>query len=173
MIRSGVIDAHRRVKPASYFRVMVEDIVFPHQGTLEKYIGDALLAIWGAPYRSRDDAERAVCAAVEMQRAVAGFNADWTGAGHEPIAIHIGLNTGPAAAGNIGSERMLQYAAIGDTTNMASRICGAAAAGEILISERTAQALPDGRFPLEALAPAHVKGKDEPLRLYRLHWQAV
>jgi adenylate cyclase len=156
-----------------YFRVMVEDIVFPHQGTLEKYIGDALLAIWGAPYRSPDDAERAVGAAVAMQRAVADFNADWTAAGNAPIAIHIGLNTGPAAAGNIGSERMLQYAAIGDTTNIASRICGVAAAGEILISERTAQALPDGRFPLEPLAPVHVKGKDEPLRLYRLPWQLV
>ena len=156
-----------------YFQVMVEDIVFPYQGTLEKYIGDALLAIWGAPYCGPDDAERAVGAAIEMQRAVAGFNADWTAAGNAPIAIHIGLNTGPAAAGNIGSERMLQYAAIGDTTNVASRICGVAAAGEILIAERTAAALPEGRFALEAMAPVRVKGKDEPLRLYRLHWQGV
>lgn len=153
-----------------YFQLMVEDIVFPFGGTLEKYIGDALLAVWGAPYRCPDDADRAVRAAIEMQRALARFNAEWTAQGNAPIAIHIGIDTGAAAAGNIGSQRMLQYAAIGDTTNRASRICSVAQAGEILVAERTVAALATAHHRLEPMAPVRVKGKDAPLRLYRLHW---
>jgi adenylate cyclase len=154
-----------------YFQLMVEEIVFPFGGTLEKYIGDALLAVWGAPYRRADDADRAVRAAVEMQRAVTRFNAEWAAQGNAPIAIHIGIDTGPAAAGNIGSERMLQYAAIGDTTNRASRICSAASAGEILVAERTVAALKDAHHLLEPLAPVTVKGKAAPLQLCRLCWR--
>ncbi|MGB5833985.1 MAG: adenylate/guanylate cyclase domain-containing protein, partial [Thiohalocapsa sp.] len=155
-----------------YFQIMVEDIVFPHQGTLEKYIGDALLAIWGAPYRGADDADRAVSAAVAMQQAVGPFNVEWTAAGHDPITIHIGLSTGQVAAGNIGSERLVQYAAIGDTTNVASRICDLAAPGEVLLSAETVAALGDQLWPLVNLGPVSVKGKCKPLHLYRLDWRS-
>lgn len=154
-----------------YFQVMVEDIVFHYEGTLEKYIGDALLAIWGAPYRQADDAERAVRAAIAMQMAVQKLSARWQQEGKRPITIHVGLNTGPVAAGNIGSQRLIQYAAIGDTTNVTSRICSAAKAGEILLSESTRARIAHLDFPLEALPPVQVKGKEHPLNLYRLPWQ--
>lgn len=156
-----------------YFKVMVEDIVFPYQGTLEKYIGDALVAVWGAPYARSDDVERAVKAAIDMQWAVRRMNERWTKDYAEPLQIHIGLNTGPVAAGNIGSDRLIQYAHIGDTMNVASRICSAAQAGEIMISESTFSQLGDHGFPLEKMPPIRVKGKDKPLQLYRLHWQEV
>ncbi len=156
-----------------YFNVMVEEIVFSLEGTLEKYIGDALLAIWGAPYQAENDANYAVQAAIEMQWAVQRLNREWQEQQRQPIAVHIGLNTGPVAAGNIGSKRLIQYAAIGDTTNVASRICSVAKAGEILLSETTRVQLQGLELPLVALPPVRVKGKAEPLQLYRLDWREV
>jgi len=157
-----------------YFKVMVEDTVFPYGGTLEKYIADALLAVWGSPYQKDDDAVMAVNAAIAMQWAMKQLNEAWTEQGRDlQIQIHIGLNTGMVAAGNIGSENLLQYTNIGDTMNVASRICTAAQAGEIFISESTRAKISSLNLPLEKLAPIHVKGKEEPLQLYRVHWQDV
>jgi len=150
-----------------YFPTMV-DIVFRHGGTLEKFVGDALLAIWGAPFAHADDADRAVAAAIEMQRAVGPLNARLAAAGHPPIAIHVGLSSGPAAAGYVGTERYVQYAVIGDTTNVASRVCSAAGAGEILVTEATRAALGLPGVRLEPLPPVAVKGKIEPLVLHRV-----
>ncbi|HEY9668796.1 MAG TPA: adenylate/guanylate cyclase domain-containing protein [Coleofasciculaceae cyanobacterium] len=153
-----------------YFQVMVEDIVFQYEGTLEKYIGDALLAVWGAPYQQPDDAQRAVQAAIAMQRAVSRLNEQWQQQRGLQIQIHIGLNTGKVAAGNIGSQKLIQYATIGDTTNVTSRICSAAKAGEILISQSTLNQLNESSVPLEKLPPVRVKGKEQPLQLYRILW---
>jgi adenylate cyclase len=150
-----------------YFKVIVEDIVFPYEGTLEKYIGDALLAVWGAPYPKLDDADRAVRAAIEMQWAVRRLNQEWIQQQRRPIQIHIGLNTGRVAAGNIGSEKLIQYAHIGDTTNVASRICNAAQADEIMIDQSTFSKLKNRSLPLEKVPPTKVKGKKQPLQLYR------
>lgn len=153
-----------------YFPVMVEEIVFQYEGTLEKYIGDALLAVWGAPYQQPDDADRAVHAAIAMQRAIRKLNVQWIKERHLEIKVHIGLNTGKVAAGNIGSPRLVQYATIGDTTNVSSRICSAAKSGEILISESTFKKICDPNLVMEKLPPVLVKGKDKPLQLYRLIW---
>ncbi|MGB7440391.1 MAG: adenylate/guanylate cyclase domain-containing protein [Coleofasciculaceae cyanobacterium] len=153
-----------------YFQVMVEDIVFKYEGTLEKYIGDALLAVWGAPYKKDNDAEQAVHAAIAMQKAVCQLNENWIKRGKEPIQIHIGLNTGPVAAGNIGSEKLIQYATIGDTTNVSSRICSAAEADEILIAQSTLDQLRDHTIKTEAIPPVMVKGKEQPLQLHRVLW---
>jgi len=153
-----------------YFPVMAE-IVFRHEGTLEKYIGDALLAVWGAPFAHPDDAARAVAAACEMQRALHQLNAGWRAAGRPELQMHIGLNTGRVAAGNIGSERFIQYATIGDATNVASRVCSVAAEGEVLLTEATAMRLAASTQAIERLPPVSVKGKMEPLLLHRLRWQ--
>jgi adenylate cyclase len=154
-----------------YFPVMAE-IVFRHEGTLEKYIGDALMAIWGAPFPQPDDADRALRAAVEMQHALARLNARWKTEGKPELQIHVGLNTGRVAAGNIGSEHYLQYATIGDATNVASRICSAASDGEICISDATFHRCHERSWPLVKLPPVQVKGKQEPLTLYRVGWSA-
>jgi adenylate cyclase len=122
-----------------YFPVMA-DVVFKHEGTLEKYIGDALLAVWGAPLP-------------------------------RPLAIHVGVNTGLVAAGNIGSSRYLQYATIGDATNVASRICDAAAPGEIVVDARTAQGVATAGMALESLGRVALKGKAEPEELFRVSWR--
>lgn len=151
----------------AYFPVMA-DVVFRHEGTLEKYIGDALMAVWGAPFARPDDADRAVRAAVEMQQALADLNTRWRAEGVPEIQVHIGLNSGPVAAGNIGSERYLQYATVGDATNVAARVCGVARPGEVLITDATRALLDADAFALEPLAPVMVKGRDEPLSLFRV-----
>jgi adenylate cyclase len=157
-----------------YFKVMVEDIVFPFGGTLEKYIADALLAVWGSPYQKEDDAIMAVNAAIAMQWAMKELNEQWTEQGRDlQIQIHIGLNTGMVAAGNIGSENLIQYTNIGDTMNVASRICTAAKAGEVFISESTRTHIVSHNLPLEKLDLIKVKGKEEPLQLYRVLWENV
>lgn len=157
-----------------YFKVMVEDIVFPFGGTLEKYIADALLAVWGSPYQKDDDAIMAVSAAIAMQWAMRQLNEEWTKQGRDlQIQIHIGLNTGMVAAGNIGSENLIQYTNIGDTMNVASRICTEAKAGEVFISESTMSHISQFNLPLEKLDLVKVKGKQELLQLYRVHWQNV
>jgi adenylate cyclase len=153
-----------------YFPIITE-IVFQHEGTLEKYIGDALLAVWGAPFRRIDDARRAVHAAVEMQQAMERLTGEMPKS--MPLRIHIGLNTGPVAAGNIGSEHYLQYATIGDATNLASRICNVAKAGEIALGVPTLERL-GGRieWPIEGPEFHKVKGRDEPLPVYKLRWDS-
>ncbi len=154
----------------SYFPPMAE-VVFRHEGTLEKYIGDALMAIWGVPVSHDDDADRAVLAALEMRDALALMNRQ-LGDGNT-LQIHVGLNTGPVAFGNIGSPDYVQFAAIGDTTNVASRVCNVAQADEVVISEATRRKLRTGLFALEPLPLVTVKGKAEPLQLYRVSRRAV
>lgn len=156
-----------------YFQVVVEDIVFQYEGTLEKYIGDALLAVWGAPYQKPDDAERAVWAAIAMQKAVCDLSTRWLQERNFGIQVHIGINTGKVAAGNIGSPKLIQYATIGDTTNVTSRICNVAQADEIVISQATLDRLGDRNLPLTKLPLVSVKGKSEALQLYRLDWRQL
>jgi adenylate cyclase len=117
-----------------YFDAMVE-CVFRHEGALDKFIGDSLLAYWGAPVAYADDADRALAAVQDMDTTLAVLNARWRAAGRPTLEVGIGLNAGDAFVGNIGSPRRLEYTLIGDTVNVANRLCGAAAPGEILVSE--------------------------------------
>jgi len=177
---SGFTSMSSRMRPTEvvdmlneYFPIMA-DIVFEQEGTLEKYIGDALMAIWGAPFGHPDDADRALWAAVRMQQELMSLNERRRARGQEEIQIHIGLNTGMVAAGNIGSKRFLQYATIGDTTNVAARVCSASKEGEILLTQSTYERLVDqSRWKLELLPPVQVKGKEAPLTLYRLDWSVA
>jgi adenylate cyclase len=168
---SGYTELSAELAPSELLELLnaylpvVADVVFCHEGTLEKYIGDAVLAIWGAPIAHADDPERAVRAAVDMQRAVAALAADLG----RPLSVHIGIDTGRVAAGNVGSSRYLQFATIGEATSLASRICTAAAPGEILVGEATARRLRD--VDLEPLAPVSVKGRAAPLALFRVAWK--
>jgi len=155
----------------AYFPEMVE-IVLRHGGTLEKFVGDALLAVWGAPVGRPDDAERAVTAAVEMQAALERFNAPRVAAGATPIRVHVGIASGQAAAGYIGTDRYIQYAVIGDTTNVASRICSAAGPGEILVGAETRALMPADAFALDEVPPIVAKGKDRPLEVFRVRSRA-
>lgn len=123
-----------------YFAAMV-DCVFRHQGALDKFIGDALLAYWGAPDAFDDDADRAIAAALDMRQELERLNALWRYEGRPRLDIGIGVHSGEAFVGNIGSPRRLEYTLIGDTVNLASRLCASADRGEILVSENVRSAL--------------------------------
>ncbi len=152
-----------------YFTEMVE-IVFEHGGTLDKFIGDALMALWGAPLAHLDDAGRAMQAAIAMQQRLARLNREWQRRGRRPLAVGIGLDAGEVFAGNIGSERRLEYTVLGDAVNTAARLCAEAGPGEILMAEGLKAALADPP-PMTALAPLPLKGKAQPVPVFRVEWR--
>lgn len=149
---------------------MVSEIIFRHGGTLDKYIGDGLMAMFGAPYVTELDAIQAVRAAVEMQKAMVGFTEQLVSEGLPAISIGIGINTGPAIVGYIGSETRLDYTAIGDTVNTAARLESLAQPGQIVISENTMQVL-DESFMLNSLGTEKLKGKNINLRIAEVVWK--
>lgn len=152
-----------------YFSAMSE-IIFEHGGTLDKYIGDGLMALFGAPTATADDAKNAVKTAVHMQKKLVEMRAGPDGEAFSKTAVGIGLHTGVATIGYIGSERRSEYTAIGDTVNLASRLESNSKGGQILISEATAKAAGD-IFPLERREPITVKNRVQPVELYEVKWQ--
>src|SRR6267378_669029 len=149
-----------------YFTEMVE-IVFEHSGTLDKFMGDAIMALWGAPIAHEDDADRAVQCAIAQLAELEKLNAKWKHEGRTEVQIGIAINFGEVFAGNIGSDRRLEYTVIGDAVNTAYRLCGKAGPNEILISEPFYQQLKK-KPPVEALEPIQVKGKAKKIPVYRV-----
>jgi len=151
---------------SEYFTEMVE-CVFRNGGTLDKFVGDSVMAQWGAPLSEPDDPDRALHAAVEMLDALAALNGKWRGEGRPELQVGIGLNYGEAFAGNIGSERRLEFTVIGDTVNTAARLCAVAEGGEILITDELRRAL---RVPppLAACEPIALKGKSSAVPVFRV-----
>ena len=149
-----------------YFTEMVE-CVFRHGGTLDKFIGDAVMAQWGAPIGSPDDPDRAMAAAIDMMIELEKLNVSWKEQGRPTLQIGIGLNYGEAFAGNIGSERRLEFTVIGDTVNTASRLCGKAGAKEILISDAMRRVLTSPP-PLDECPPMELKNKSQKVKVYRV-----
>jgi adenylate cyclase len=143
----------------------VTKAIFDHGGTLDKYIGDAAMAIFGAPISKGNDAQRAVDAGVAIQRLVAEMNRDAARRGHPEIKVGVGINTGVVTAGNIGSPQRLDYTVIGDEVNLASRMCGKAEAGQVLITESTFNDVRE-HFKLTPLPPVMVKGKSQPINIF-------
>ncbi|HEY4770314.1 MAG TPA: adenylate/guanylate cyclase domain-containing protein [Myxococcales bacterium] len=150
-----------------YFELMV-DILFEHNGILDKFIGDAIMGLWGAPVKRPDDATNAVRAAVKMQKRVAEWNEERVAQDKVPIRIGIGLHTGQVVVGNMGSSKALSYTAIGDGVNLASRLCGVAREDMVVISEECALRAGKDKFMLEALPPAKVKNREAPVEIYRV-----
>ncbi len=151
---------------SDYFTEMV-DIIFAHGGTLDKFIGDAIMALWGAPIPHADDCDRAVQAAIAMQRSIATLNAKWAASGRPGISVGIGINYGETFAGNIGSHLRLEYTVIGDAVNVASRLCSNALGGEVLISDPLYQMLKE-KPPVETRQPLSVKNRAQAVPVWRV-----
>ncbi len=149
-----------------YFERMVA-IAFRYEGTLDKFIGDEMMVLFGAPVAHEDDPTRAVRAALEMQRALLDLNALHEARGFPPFDIGIGINTGPVVAGYIGSSQALEYTVIGDPVNTGARLCSLAQPGQILVSEGTFERL-DDRFETRELPKEKVKGKAKAIRVFEV-----
>jgi class 3 adenylate cyclase len=147
-----------------YFSILV-DVVIKQHGVIDKFMGDALLCWFGAPVPQEDHAERAVAAAESMLRRTSVWNADRVAKGLPAVPTGIGIATGRVVVGNIGSPQRLEYTAIGDAVNLASRLCGKAGGGEILFSDEVGKAVPGHGY--EALPPMQVKGVAAPVKAYR------
>lgn len=149
----------------------VTEVIFDHGGTLDKYLGDGVMALFGAPLSKGNDAENAVMAAQSIQRLVVELNRDASDRGWPELNVGIGINTGIVTAGNIGSPRRIDYTVIGDTVNSASRLMSNAPPGAILISHSTAADLTKSKFQLRRLKPLTVKGKSEPIEVFSVKWR--
>lgn len=151
----------------------LSDMVLAHDGTIDKYIGDCLMAFWNAPLADPEHAEHAVSAALGMLDAVRALNAELAeearaaGTGPRVLAIGIGINTGECVVGNMGSDRRFDYSALGDSVNLASRLEGASKnyGTPLLIGEKTARAV-EHRFAVVELDRIRVKGKSELTPVY-------
>ena len=153
-----------------YYELLV-DIVFHHEGTIDKFIGDGMMVIWGAPVAHPDDPARAVGAALDIRRSLEEFNFDRMSRGQSPIEVGIGINTGEVVAGYLGSSLTMSYSVIGDPVNIASRLCSAARPGEIIISEFT-QFVVQNEFRTQELEPIHVKGKTSAIKAFSVTGKA-
>jgi adenylate cyclase len=149
-----------------YFEEMVAAI-FKYEGTLDKFMGDGIMALWGAPAPHPDDVIRCVQSALDQMEVLGTFNRRRMDLGLAPLGIGMGIHTGPLVAGYVGSSKALSYTVIGDTANTSARLCGIANAGQIIVSESTLARLGQ-RFEVEELPAASLKGKEKPLRIYNV-----
>jgi adenylate cyclase len=149
-----------------YFTEMAA-IIFAHQGSLDKYIGDAIVAVFGSLITLENSAQMAVRAAVQMMKRLPDLNERWTKEYGFAMQIGIGVNTGEVFLGNIGSPERMEFTVIGDAVNVASRFSGLAKPGQILITRDTYDQL-GAEVRCRALPPAEVKGKSSKLEVFEL-----
>jgi adenylate cyclase len=141
-------------------------IVFKNKGTFDKYMGDCIMAFWGAPTDIEDETLWAVRAAIEMQRAFEDLKHGWPPE-LQKIGIGIGINYGEVVVGNIGTEEAMDYTVIGDVVNTAQRVESTARPGQVLITKNALSRV-EGRIKIRALEPVQLKGKSLPVEIYEV-----
>jgi adenylate cyclase len=163
-------EPERVVEVLNEYFTRVTDVILDHGGMIDKYIGDAVMAVFGVPISKEKDAANAVRSALQIQRLVAEMNRDAAARGWPELAVGIGINTGTATAGNIGSPRRLDYTVVGDAVNIASRLMDNATGGQVLISQPTADEL-GPEFKLRKLRARRVRGRSEPVQVFNVEWE--
>ena len=145
----------------NYFQSMI-DVIFKHNGTLDKIIGDELMVLYGVPLKTNNDPQNAVKSAIEMLFSLDNFNKKMKSEGLPKLEIGIGINFGNVVSGNIGSDQQMNYTVIGDNVNLAARLCSNAKPGEIIISNSVYNFL-DNKSKFVKAEPLSVKGKSKPI----------
>jgi adenylate cyclase len=156
-----------------YFTAMTEAL-YRHGGTIDKFLGDGLIGVFGSPIAREDDVERALLASVDLQRAFAGLRERWITDLKREIGMGIGIAYGRAVVGNIGSEQRMDYTLIGDVVNTASRLNGIAHAGQIIVASQLIDTLPgewDAPWPIRKSDRVYLKGKQEPVQIYEIEYE--
>jgi adenylate cyclase len=141
------------------------DVIFEYEGTLDKYVGDRLMAVFGAPLEKEDDAERAVRAALKMRQELAVMMQDTTP--EKRFDVRIGINTGRVVAGNIGSPKRMDYTVIGDSVNIASRLESGSQPNQICIGEETYRQVRD-KFKIQEIGQKKLRGRSEEIMVYEV-----
>ena len=168
----GFTTLSEKVPPKELSRLMqalltpITQVIHRHRGTIDKYMGDAVMAFWGAPLDDPQHARNALLAAIEMQQVVVKLNDEFKQKGWPPISIGVGLNTGVMSVGNMGSQFRMAYTVLGDAVNLGSRLEGLTKlyGVDIIVSETTKERLPE--FLFRELDRVRVKGKDAPVTIY-------
>jgi adenylate cyclase len=148
----------------AYFSAMI-DRISANEGTVNKFAGDNIMAVWNAPSNQPDHAFLAVKTAIESQEAIRELNEKLSE--FPPVQFGIGVNTGEAVAGSVGSKGRAEYTVIGDTVNMASRICSTAPGGRVWIGQQTFEKVKE-KVTVNELEPQHFKGKEEAFTIYEV-----
>ncbi|MFH1416349.1 MAG: adenylate/guanylate cyclase domain-containing protein [Elusimicrobiota bacterium] len=143
------------------------DIIFEYNGTLDKFIGDAIMAVWGAPIEQENHAELAVRAAWAMRKKIEELQKKWESEGKRKIGVGMGINTGDVVVGNMGSDQFSDYTVIGDNVNLAARLEENAGREQLIISETTYEEVKD-IVQVKDLEPLKVKGKEKPVHVYEI-----
>ena len=166
---SETLDPETLVHTLNEYLTAMSDVIFKYEGTVDKYMGDAVMAFWGAPQEQPTHAECAVRAALEMMRELKRLNAEWGTAGRYPLAMGIGINTGVMKVGNMGSASRFDYTVLGDSVNLGSRLEGLNKEyGTSLIVSAATLAQTKGAFRARFLDLVAVKGKKEPVEVYEV-----
>jgi class 3 adenylate cyclase/tetratricopeptide (TPR) repeat protein len=142
------------------------DQVHRYEGTVSQFLGDGMLALFGAPIAHEDHAQRAIYAGLEIQEALTSYQKELSARGID-FRVRIGLNSGPVVVGNVGADLTMNYQAVGDTVNLASRMQTLAPPGSVVISDQTYH-LVEGYFECRAMGPQLVKGKEDPIPVYEV-----
>jgi adenylate cyclase len=166
---SETIDPATLVHLLNEYLTVMSDIIFKYQGTIDKYMGDAIMAFWGAPQHQPDHASLACRAALEMVAELEQLNAKWADEGRIPLAMGIGINTGSMKVGNMGSSSRFDYTVLGDAVNLGSRLEGLNKEyGTTLIVSKATLDQTDGSFHPRFLDLVAVKGKREPVEVFEI-----
>jgi class 3 adenylate cyclase len=159
--------AHEVVGVLNHMFSELTEIIFQHQGTFDKYIGDELMGFFGAPVATENDTLNALRMATAMQRAFLDLKARYDWVDLQSLDLGMGLHSGEAAVGNVGSERVMSYTVIGDTVNIARRLQQIAAPGQVLISETTYR-LAEPHIQARCLDSRRLPGRRDPITIYEL-----
>lgn len=164
---SDIREPEEIIKILDDFLKSSSDIILKNNGTVDKFMGDAIMAIFGAPYPLENTAEKAVLSALEIQQKIKELQSEWKSKGYPSFEVGIGISSGEALVGIIGPKQKIEYTAIGNTVNLASRLEGLAKGGEILICEQTYNEIKD-KFVIEDLGFFNIKGKEKPVHVFRV-----
>jgi adenylate cyclase len=160
------LDPRQLTQLMNDFLTPMTKVIHRHRGTIDKYMGDAIMAFWGAPLQDKDHARHALLAAMDMVAELEALQSSFKAKGWSPIKIGVGLNTGDMTVGNMGSEFRLAYTVMGDAVNLGSRLEGLTKVYgvQIIVSQFTRDRVPD--FAFRELDCVRVKGKDKPVRIF-------
>lgn len=165
--RSEHLSPEEVVKVLNFYFSYMVDVITKYQGTIDEYMGDGILVLFGAPIAQPDDPQRAIACAIEMQLALTAVNEQVRDWGLEPLEMGIGINTGEMVVGNIGSEKRAKYGVVGNQVNLTYRIESFSTGGQILISERTFQAVANA-VDIKSTQSVKAKGIEEPILIYEV-----